>query len=230
MADVYTPNPPALPADCAVAPPSARSPSPSWLADYLGPKPSTPAPSQGVSINGIDGLWWPPQMQLEYIGQYLKIDEAEVDAGRGFEIQIPADEIWRLNFVAVDYVTNANTAARLFVINFYDLTDGFNMYLAGQNDPGANTGGTVIFIPGEWGPKVKTQYLTETLPQRFYLRPNWSVNIQMVTAGTDFVSHVRWNLEKWTVRPIQGGGGGGGGGGAATGGGYQWPGPIFQEG
>src|SRR5260221_13527552 len=71
MPDIFTPDPPPVPADCAAAPPAARSPSPTWLADYFGPKPTPAGPGVNLGANGIDGIWWPPGKAYQYIDRQL---------------------------------------------------------------------------------------------------------------------------------------------------------------
>src|SRR5260221_10551765 len=84
MPDIFTPDPPPAPADCAATPPAARSPSPTWLADYFGPRPAPPGPALPPTLDGINGLWAPRGMQLEYLGyEVRRTGEDQVDAGNG---------------------------------------------------------------------------------------------------------------------------------------------------
>lgn len=228
MADVFTPDPPPAPAECAVAPPAARSPTPKWLEDYYGPKPTAPSGTVSLGLNGMDGLWWPPGMQLEYLGAYQLFDPSEVGAGGGFTQTVPAGELWRLNWVAVDWVTNTGSSTRTFIVRAYN--DDYDLwYIQGRRKPGDNSGGRVTFIPGVEHDVQDLRFDTESLPPQLLLQPGTSVRIQIGNAGTDFLNSIIWNLEKWAIRPLStppsSGGTGGGGGGTLGGGG-----PYFVEG
>lgn len=225
MSEVFTPSPPPAPAECAVAPPAARSPTPRWLLDYYGPKPTPTGPSGPAWIDGMDGLWAPPGMMLEYRGAYQIFDPSEKGAGNGFQQDVPADEIWRLNWVAVDWITNTGSSTRWFVVRAYN-NDYDLWYVQGRRRPGDNSGGRLTFIPGVEHDVQDLRFDTESLPPRLLLRPGTSVIIQIGNAGDDFFNSVMWSVEKWRILPRPadtGSGGTGGGGGSPLGGG----GPYF---
>lgn len=235
MADVFTPAPPPAPAECLAPAATPKPPSSSWLADYLG-TPSGPVDADAsVGLNGMDGVWWPRGKQLQYIARELLFRPEEVSAGGGFRLDVPDNEIWRINWIAVDWITNMGSGTRFFLIQAYDfLGSGFGYYIPGKATPGDNDGGSVTWMPGVQSVAPVTQQIQEPLPRPLWLYPNWRMQIQINNGGADFLNSLRGDIERWLIvtAPSGGGGSGGGGGtgfgptgGGATGGPYFAPAP-----
>lgn len=219
MADIFTPDPPPAPAECAVAPPAARAPSPTWLADYFGPKPTAPTGATNMGVNGIDGIWWPPGQAYQYVGRQLYFDGSEVPAGNGFTLTVPDGELWRINWLAVDWITNAGSGTRYFILQIIDTqSTGFGYWVLGSQKPGDNDGGSVTFAPGIQSTAPVTQQLMEPLPRPLFVYSNWQLWVQLTNGGNDFLNSLRADIERWIVvaapsAPTGGGGGGGEDGG-----------------
>lgn len=225
MADVFTPNPPGAPEDCAPASPAARSPGAKWLEDYFGPKPTPGGPAVNLGMNGIDGIWWPPGQAYQYVGRQLYFDSGEVVASSGFTISVPDGELWRVNWLAVDWVTNIGSGTRFFVLQVLDFNNtGFGYYVLGKATPGDNSGGSVSFTPGIQPNAPIAQLIQEPLPRPLFLYSQWRLEVQLNNGDADFLNSLRADIERWLVvaAPAAPAAPTGGGGGTLGGGGPYW--------
>lgn len=232
MADVFTPAPPPVPADCVAPNAPATQPSMQWIEDYYGQIPQQPQGNVSIGPNGIDGIWWPPGQQMQYIGRQLYFDGSEVNAGSGFEIIVPDGELWRVNWLAVDWVTNTGSGTRFFLLQVLDfLNTGFGYDVIGKATPTDNDGGSVTWVPGVQSVSPVTQQIMEPLPRPLLLYSQWRLEVQLNNGGADFLNSLRADIERWAIAPLPSGGGGsgsGGGSGGTSGSGSGSGGPIFQ--
>jgi hypothetical protein len=162
------------------------------------------------------------------VGRQLYFDGSEVDASGGFTLIVPDGELWRINWIAVDWITNTGSSTRYFLLQCYDfLGTGFGYYVTGAVKPGDNSGGSVTWMPGVVSHAVTAQLIQEPLPRPLFAYSTWRIQVQIGNAGTDFLNSLRADIERWLVvaAPTTGAPGGGGN----TGGGGIQP-PYFIEG
>ncbi len=227
MADVFTPDPPPVPAECTAPAAAPRTPSGTWLQDYFGPKPPPAGDAANLGANGIDGLWWPRGMQLEYIGRQLYFDGSEVGADSGFTITVPDGELWRVNWLAVDWITNMGSGTRFFLLQVLDFNNtGFGYYVLGKATPGDNDGGSVSFTPGIQPNAPVTQLIQEPLPRPLFVYGTWRLEVQLYNGGADFLNSLRADIERWLIVPRTAAPTGGTGGGTPS---NPFGGPYFAQ-
>lgn len=226
--DVFTPAPPLAPENCLSPTPNPRQPTSAWLEAYYGTKPAPSGDAPNIGANGMDGLWWPRGMQLEYIDRQLYFDGREVNAGNGFEIIVPDGELWRVNWLAVDWVTNTGSGTRFFLLQVLDFNStGFGYYVLGSQKPGDNDGGSVTFAPGVQSASPVSQQIMEPLPRPLFVYSQWRLEVQLNNGGADFLNSLRADIERWAIVSRKASPPGGSG---VNDGGYIYPGPFFQQG
>jgi hypothetical protein len=143
------------------------------------------------------------------VGRQLYFDDREVGAGGGFTITVPEGELWRINWLAVDWITNVGSGTRFFLLNAYDfLGTGFGFYIVGTAKPTDNDGGSVTWMPGVQANRPVTQQIMEPLPRPLFLYSTWRMQIQINNGGADFLNSLRADIERWLVvaAPTNGGG------------------------
>lgn len=230
MDSVFTPTPPALPADCATSPPAARNPSSSWLADYLGPKPSAPAAPSSRFL----GEGWPippPGMTLDYLGfqQSLRLDADD------FGLTVPGDQIWHMRTVILDYNFGASTATRSLQLEVTgpETSPIFGDY-GNTETVTPNAGGNVTWSQGVVNGVTKFNRFVYPLPTPFFLYPAWQIQALInVKPSGDTLNTAYFLYDAFQIVPLGSGGGSNPpppGGSGALDGGFTWPGPIFKEG
>jgi hypothetical protein len=229
MADIFTPESLLRPLPTVrYRPPAARSPTPKWIEDYFGPKPPAPTGAGNLGVNGIDGIWWPPGQAYQYVGRQLYFDGSEVPAGSGFTLIVPDGELWRINWLAVDWITNTGSGTRFFLLQVLDFNNtGFGSYVLGSQKPTDNDGGTVTFLPGVQSTAPVTQQIMEPLPRPLLVYSQWRLKVQINNGGADFLNSLRADIERWLVVPAPTGAGGTGTGGGSS---NPFGGPYFVEG
>lgn len=200
MVDYLLPSPPIPPQNCTSPLPRVRQPSAAWLAAYFGKAPAPAGPGTDMNQCCNNAPMPPTGRVLEALGNETTYDPSEVDAGDGFRQVVPADEVWRLNWVRFSYVTNTGGANRAFIVRAFDNDDDL-WYVVGRNDPGDNTGGPVSFMVNVGNPLISPSFFTESLPPDMIIWGGTTVLVQLGNAGTDFMNTARWNFDKWQVKP-----------------------------
>lgn len=221
MADVFTPDPPAGPADCAVATPAARTPSSIWLASYFGQTP--PPGGTAAAPPAAVGEGWPippPGMMLEYYGWDVVIPKTPQTP-----VIVPSNEIWHVHAARLNGSTGDSAELRSFRLIVYSdpgddelLAYGNNVTLDGNH-----------FFRIHWGqqaaPGAANQHdeAMETLPNPFFVQPNWWLYLDFHSSFVgDELERSTFTVERFHIAPIKNTGGGGGGGG-------NWGGPWWAE-
>lgn len=171
-----------------------------WKDAYYGKQPPPATAPSCLCVDGVDGIWNPPGKKLVYIDRQIYFDGSEVGASGGFRISVPDGELWRLNWVAVDWVTNTGSSTRFFLIQIFDfLSTGFGYYIMDSQKPGDNSGGSVVWAPGVAASHPTAQLFQIPLPRPTFAYSTWTIQVQIGNAGTDFLNSLRMDVERWRI-------------------------------
>lgn len=223
--EVFTPGPPPEPPECVDPNIGPMPPSGKWLEDYFG----TPSGGGGggglLRIDGIEGLWTPPGLSLEYIGFYdINFGDNQQDPPAHY-INVPTGEIWLLRMAEVEFDLDQNSATKFPIMTVYDNTNDIAVF-AGTADLNGGSTQHVVWAPVPTSVTPDKQWATVAIPPQLYLQPGWGVQVNLIGTNGDASNFARFQVEKWKIG--SGGGGGTSGGGGGSGGGSGFGGPYFS--
>ena len=226
MAGVSLPPPPGLPPDCPAFGADQLAKLQAFEKAYKGTQTTPPGPATLPFQNGQDGLWAPPGFTLAYLGHDLQKQFPEVDARNGYTVEIPAGEVWRINWVAVDWITGTNTGPCVMIVRAFD--DDYDLwYVQGRNTLPNDSGGPISFLPVAPGNAVDVRFATEAFPPRLYTWGHAWVVVQIANSdvGQNFLDVLRFDVDRWELIPYDGSQQKNG-----SGSGSGWGPPYFQAG